>query len=62
MQEPNEKVFAMTSSVDNAPNSPKDIEIIFKNGFPIAIENEFLSPGKIIQKVNSLAENMVLEE
>ncbi len=55
MQEPNEEVFAMTSSIDNAPNSPKDIEIIFKNGFPIAIENEFLSPVKIIQKVNSLA-------
>ena len=55
MVEPHENVFAMTSSIDNAPNSPEDIEILFKNGFPIAIDNEFLSPVEIIQKTNSLA-------
>ncbi len=55
MQEPNEDVFAMTSSINDAPNLPKDIEIVFKNGFPIAIGNEFLSPLEIIQKANSLA-------
>ena len=54
MQEPNEEVFGMTSSIENAPNSPKDIEIEFKNGFPIAIENEFLSPVEIIKKLNLL--------
>ncbi len=55
MQEPNEDVFAMTSSINDAPNLPQDIEIVFKNGFPIAIGNEFLSPLEIIQKANSLA-------
>ncbi len=55
MQEPSEDVFAMTSSVNNAPNSPNEIEIIFKNGFPIAIGNEFLSPVEIIKKANLLA-------
>ena len=55
MQEPNDDVFAMTSSINEAPNVPKDIEIVFQNGFPIAIGNEFLSPVEIIQKVNSLA-------
>ena len=55
MQEPNEDVFAMTSSINDAPNSHKDIEIVFKNGFPVAIGNEFLSPVEIIQKANSLA-------
>ncbi len=55
MQEPNEDIFAMTSSIHNAPNSPEDIEIIFKNGFPIGIGNEYLSPVEIIQKANSLA-------
>ena len=55
MQEPNEDVFAMTSSIDNSPNSPKDVEIVFKNGFPIAIGNEFLTPVEIIQKANLLA-------
>ncbi len=55
MQEPNEDVFVMTSSIHDAPNSPKDIEIEFKNGFPIGIDNEFLSPLEIIQKANALA-------
>ncbi len=55
MQEPNEDVFDMTSSINNAPNAPKDVEIVFQNGFPIAIGNEFLSPVEIIQKANSLA-------
>ena len=55
MQEPNEDVFAMTSSIHDAPNSPKDIEIVFKNGFPIGIGNESLSPVEIIQKANFLA-------
>ena len=55
MQEPNEDVFDMTSSIYDAPNTPKDIEIVFKSGLPIAIDNELLSPVDIIQKANSLA-------
>ena len=55
MQEPSEDIFLMTSSIDDAPNSPKDIEIIFKNGFPIAIENKLLTPVEIIQVSNDLA-------
>ena len=55
MQEPCEDVFAMTSSINDAPNSSTDIEIVFENGFPIAIDNESLNPVEIIQKANSLA-------
>ncbi len=55
MEEPNEDVFVMTSSINDAPNSPRDIEIVFRNGFPVAIGNEFLNPVDIIQKANALA-------
>ncbi len=55
MNEPPEEIFEMTSSIDNAPNSPKDIEIIFENGFPIGIENELLNPVDLLKKVNVLA-------
>ncbi len=55
MQEPNEEVFAITSSINDAPNSPLDLEITFKNGFPVAINNEFLSPEEMIRKSNFLA-------
>ena len=55
MQEPPENIFAMTSSIDNSPNSPQDIEIVFKNGFPVGINDEFLTPVEIIQKANDLS-------
>ena len=55
MQEAPEDIFAITSSIDNSPNFPKDVEIIFKNGFPVGINNEFLGPVEIIQKANTLA-------
>ncbi len=55
MQEPLEEIFAMTSSIDESPNSPKDLEIVFKNGFPIGIDNELLTPLDIIKKSNDLA-------
>ena len=55
MQEPDEDIFAMTSSINNAPSDHQDIEIEFQHGFPVAIGNEFLSPLEIIQKANSLA-------
>ena len=55
MMEPPEEIFAMTSSINNAPNSPKDIEIVFKNGFPVGIGNELFPPVEIIKKANELA-------
>ena len=55
MRAPNEDVFQMTSSVEEAPNSSEDIEIEFKNGFPIAIDGEYLSRKDLLNKANSLA-------
>ena len=55
MQEAPEDIFSMTSSIDDSPNSPQDIEIIFKNGLPVGINDEFLTPVNIIKKANDLA-------
>ena len=55
MQEPPEDIFEMTSSISSAPNSPQDIEIIFKNGFPIGIGDELLTPVEMIKKANDIA-------
>jgi len=57
MQEAPEDIFSMTSSVGNSPDSHQDIEIVFKNGFPVGINDEFLTPVEIIQKANDLAGN-----
>ena len=55
MHEPPEDIYVMTSSIEDAPNSPEDIEIVFKNGFPIGIGNEILTPVDLIRKVNYLS-------
>tara|TARA_B100000965_G_scaffold256652_1_gene216256 strand:- start:1147 stop:2364 length:1218 start_codon:yes stop_codon:yes gene_type:complete len=55
MRIPNEDIFEMTSSFNEAPDTPEDIEIEFKNGFPVAINGDFLSRKDIITKANLLA-------
>ena len=55
MQEPPEDIYAMTSSINDAPDFPQDIEIYFKNGFPIAIGDEILTPVEILKKANEVA-------
>ena len=55
MRLPSEDIFEMTSSTNNAPEVPQDIEIEFKNGFPVAIDGENLSRKDIITKANLVA-------
>ena len=55
MREPPEEIFEITSSINEAPDFPKDIEIVFKNGFPIGINNELLTPLEMIKMANDLA-------
>ena len=50
--EPDEDMWLWTNSPQNAPNTPEYIEIEFKNGDPIAINNEKLSPAKLLTKLN----------
>ena len=52
---PPEEVFEMTSSIEDAPTTPHDIEISFENGNPVAIDGEQLDPVSLVRKVNSLA-------
>ena len=55
MFEPPEEVFAMTSSLDQAPNNPEDIEITFESGNPIAINGQQRDPVAIIREANLIA-------
>ncbi len=55
MRAPSEDVFQITSSFTEAPNEHQDIEIEFKNGFPVAIDGEYLSRKDLIIKANFIA-------
>ena len=52
---PSEDVFALTSSVKASPEDPEIVEILFDNGFPVAIDGELLEPVELIKKANNLA-------
>ncbi|KGG14507.1 MULTISPECIES: argininosuccinate synthase [unclassified Prochlorococcus] len=52
---PNEDVFQITSSIENAPDTPEIIEISFQSGCPVSINGVDLDPVSIIRKANSLA-------
>tara|TARA_B100000073_G_scaffold348307_1_gene366266 strand:- start:307 stop:1524 length:1218 start_codon:yes stop_codon:yes gene_type:complete len=55
MKAPLDEIFKITSSIADAPEDAEDIEIEFKNGFPIAIDNECFNPLELIKKANYLA-------
>ncbi len=52
---PMEDVFQMTSSIEKSPEKFDEIEILFENGNPIAIDGIHLDPVSLISKVNILA-------
>ncbi len=52
---PEEEVFGITSSIDDAPVSYQDVEVRFKDGNPVAIDGEELDPVNLIKKANNIA-------
>ena len=52
---PSEEVFGITSSIADSPNEPEILDILFENGYPVAINGEVMEPVSLIKKANSLA-------
>lgn len=52
--EPEESMWRWTTSPLDAPDSAEEITISFKNGDPISINGETLSPAKLLEKLNTL--------
>lgn len=55
MVEPPEEVFALTRSIEAAPQEPELVEIAFEQGNPVAINGEALDPVSLIRRSNELA-------
>lgn len=53
--EPEESMYQITTSPENAPDEPEYIEIEFESGTPIAVNGERLSPATLIQRLNAIA-------
>ena len=51
--EPEESMWLWTTSPENAPDAPEYITIEYKNGDPIAINGEAMSPATILTALNA---------
>ena len=52
---PDEKMWLRTKSIENSAKKPDTIDLEFKNGDIIKLNNKTLSPAKILTKLNYLA-------
>jgi argininosuccinate synthase len=52
--EPEESMFQMSTSPENAPDEAQYIEIEFETGNPIAVNGEKLSPARIVERLNAI--------
>ena len=50
--EPEEDMWLWTKSVEDAPDKPEYITIEYKNGDPVAINGERLSPAALLKRLN----------
>jgi argininosuccinate synthase len=55
MEEPPEEVFALTRSIEAAPEQARVVEIAFERGNPVAIDGESLDPVTLMRRANELA-------
>ncbi len=52
--EPEESMFQMSTSPENAPDEPEYIEIDFETGNPVSVNGEKMSPAKIVERLNAI--------
>ncbi|MCP4503143.1 MAG: argininosuccinate synthase [Deltaproteobacteria bacterium] len=52
---PNEDMFLMTSSVQDAPDQAEVIELDFEKGVPVALNGETLGPVEMLAALNKIA-------
>ncbi len=54
-REPDENMFILTKSPENAPDKATYIEIEFKKGEPVAIDGKKMKPVALMKKLNKIA-------
>ncbi|HEY9088252.1 MAG TPA: argininosuccinate synthase [Anaerolineaceae bacterium] len=52
--EPEEGMFQLSVSPENAPDEPEYVEIEFQSGTPVAVNGKALTPAQIVSQLNAL--------
>ena len=53
-REPPEDMFVLTVSPEKAPDRPRQVEIEYEGGDPVAVDGERLSPAALLETLNEL--------
>ena len=53
--EPPEYIYTRTNNLENTPDKPNVINIEFKQGDPVKIDNKFYKPDEILKQLNNVA-------
>jgi len=53
-KEPQEDMFVLSVSPEKAPDKPRYIEIGFRNGDPISVDGQEMSPATLLHRLNQL--------
>lgn len=53
--EPDEDMFELTVSPENAPDAPTYVEVTFEKGVPVAIDGDKMSAHQLLLKANEIA-------
>ncbi len=54
-REPDEAMFLVTTAPEMAPNEPEYVEVDYREGDPVAIDGEALSPVALLERANAIA-------
>jgi len=52
--EPEERMYVLTVSPEEAPNKPQYVEIEFEQGTPVGVDGRTLSPAKLLETLNEI--------
>ncbi len=52
---PPDDVWMLTSSVNDAPDVPREVQITFKHGSPIALDDQPMAPEVMLAELNTIA-------
>ena len=53
--EPDEEMFELSVSPENAPDAPTYVEVEFEAGVPVSIDGEKMAPHVLLQRANEIA-------
>ncbi|MFW6074118.1 MAG: argininosuccinate synthase [Chloroflexota bacterium] len=53
-QEPPADVFGITTSPEDAPDTPEEITLSFEEGWPVALNGEKLAPVELVETLNEI--------